>query len=176
MLFNQLKLHNLWTFFCSFVVGFCDTLPFFKRLFPDAENHKQVTIVHKVLGESYVAHDAMEDCKMLQKVVDRTSKQSMLLKEHYFEVTQVSCNGVQPKRESVEWLCKRNIISKATEKKINRSSLTYEHLKLACQRDGFDGLYFLLSESLPNTGKPRVTRNQKVVQKLANYFLFTPEL
>lgn len=127
------------------------------------------------MGEDYLAHDAIEDCKMLQKVVDTTGKHEMLLEKFYFDVTQITSHGVQPNRHSMEWLCKMNVISKATEKKIKNSGLSYEHLKLACQRDGYDGLYFLLSETVASTQKPRVTRNHKVVQKLANYFLFTPE-
>lgn len=29
ILYNQLKYHSLWNHFCKYVIGFCDTLPYF---------------------------------------------------------------------------------------------------------------------------------------------------
>lgn len=35
ILYNQLLQTNLWKYFCSFVIGFSDTLHFFKQLHPE---------------------------------------------------------------------------------------------------------------------------------------------
>ena len=68
-------------------------------------------------------------------------------------------HGVEPTPESVECLCKENIVSKSIEKEITESGFTYEHLKLEFQRNGYDGLYVLLSEADSNNGNPRVTKH-----------------
>ena len=170
VLYKQLKLHNLWSSFCKFTVGFCDTLPFFKLIYPEAVNHKQVTLAKEILGEEYVAHNAVEDCAMLKKLVLKTCKESILAERFFFSVQQMTSHGVEARPESVEWLFKNNIISKAISKKITDSGLSYDHLKLAFERNGYDGLYYLLSEADSNTGKPRVTKNHSVVKKVVNHF------
>lgn len=55
------------------------------------------------------------------------------------------------------------------EKNLN-SSLNYDCLELAFTRDGYDGLYALLSERNIATGKPRVSKSHKFIQKLVDYF------
>lgn len=69
ILYNQLLQNNLWKYFCSFVIGFSDTLPFFKQLYPEFQKHNQATLALEILAEKYAAHDALEDSKMLQKLV-----------------------------------------------------------------------------------------------------------
>ena len=54
-------------------------------------------------------------------------------------------------------------------RKFEISTITYEHLKLAFQRDGFDGIFYLLSEKNED-GTIRVTRNCNVVKKISDYF------
>lgn len=50
------------------------------------------------------------------------------------------------------------------------SSLNYDCLELAFTRDDYDGLYALLSERNIATGKPRVSKCHKIIQKLVDYF------
>ena len=95
-----------------------------------------------LLQKSYSAHNALDDCKMLQLLVQSTGKVDVLLAYHLYGVSQVTAHGVQPAQESLEYLVKQKIISKAMLRKL----ITYEHLKLVFQRDGFDGIFYLLSE------------------------------
>lgn len=49
ILYNHLKFYNLWSHFCTYVVGFADTLPFFRKLYPELSNHKQESLVSNLL-------------------------------------------------------------------------------------------------------------------------------
>lgn len=64
---------------------------------------------------------------------------------------------------------KRLCRNQLREKNLN-SSLNYDCLELAFTRDGYDGLYALLSERNIATGKPRVSKSHKFIQKLVDYF------
>lgn len=169
ILYNQLKYQKIWSSFCKYVIGFCDTLPFFKKLYPGLECYKQEYLAMKLLQKSYSAHNALDDCKMLQLLVQSTGKVDVLLANHLYGVSQVTAHGVQPAQESLEYLVKQKIISKAMLRKFEITSITYEHLKLAFQRDGFDGIFYLLSEKNED-GTIRVTRNCNVVKKISDYF------
>ena len=95
VLFNQLKFYKLWSSFCKFTVGFCDTLPFFKHMHHGLENYKQVTIAKELLGEEYEAHNAVEDCKMLKKLVMKTGQENVLSESFFFSVQQMTIHGVE---------------------------------------------------------------------------------
>ena len=169
VLYNHLKYFNLWNHFCKLVSSFADTLPFFRKLYPEFPNHKQETLVENLLKETYSAHDAREDCFYLQKLVLHTGYIDMLLTEFMFKPGQIASSGVQPQEMSIEYLCHGNILSRCMATKLRDSSLTYEHLELAYERDGFDGLYYLLSEK-DSMEKTRVTKSKNVIQKLVNHF------
>ena len=169
VLYNHLKYFNLWNHFCKLVSSFADTLPFFRKLYPEFPNHKQETLVENLLKETYSAHDAREDCFYLQKLVLHTGYIDMLLTEFMFKLGQIALSGVQPQEIPIEYLCHGNILSRCMATKFRDSSLTYEHLELAYERDGFDGLYYLHSEK-DSMGKTRVTKSKNVIQKLVNHF------
>lgn len=169
ILYNQLKYHSLWNHFCKYVTGFCDTLPYFKKLYPGLERYKQDYIAMKLLQESYSAHNALDDCKMLQRLVHNVGDVDTLLSKFYYSSSQITSHGVQPSLESFEHMLKNGVISRQIYKKIEGSSLTHEHLKAAFQREGFDGIYYLLTE-LNEDGKPRISKNRNVIKKVFDYF------
>jgi len=53
-------------------------------------------------------------------------------------------------------------------KKIAHSGLQYFYLKLVCDRDGEDGIRNLFTELV--NGRVRVTKCQKIICGVANYF------
>ena len=69
--------------------------------------------------------------------------------------------------KNVDLLLKK-VISKGMADKISNSGLCLAHLQLALNRAGHEGLKHLLSAST-STGKPRVTENSKVIEKLFEY-------
>ena len=144
ILFNHLKHFNLWNYFCTFVSGFADTLPFFRKLYPEFQNHKQETLVKNLLQEPYMAHNASADCLFLQKLVSYTQNIDTLYSEFLFTPRQITSKGVQPQEMSIDFLLHSNVLSRHICTKLKKSSLTYQHLNLAYNRGGFDGLYYLL--------------------------------
>ncbi|KAK3108647.1 hypothetical protein FSP39_012484 [Pinctada imbricata] len=169
ILFNHLRYFNLWSHFCTYVIQFADTLPFFRKLYPLLPNHKQETLVTNLLQETYSAHDASADCLYLQKLVLHSGNEEMLVNEFLFSSSQITSSGVQPEAMSLEFLCKTNVVSKHIASKLKNSSLSYHHLKTAYERDGYDGLFFLLSEKDQN-GKTRITKSRNVIQKVFDHF------
>ena len=57
------------------------------------------------------------------------------------------------------------MLSRCMATKLRDSSLTHEHLELAYERDGFDGLYYLFSEK-DNMGNTRVTESKKYYSEI----------
>jgi hypothetical protein len=49
------------------VIGFIDTLPLFKVNLPGRKSYKQTSLVADILGETYEAHEAMDDTRLLLK-------------------------------------------------------------------------------------------------------------
>ncbi|XP_040893923.1 DNA polymerase III PolC-type-like [Toxotes jaculatrix] len=54
--------------FQEVVSGFVDTYLLSKKLYPDLDSHSQENLVSEFLGETYNAHNAVADAKMLQKL------------------------------------------------------------------------------------------------------------
>ncbi|XP_062591669.1 DNA polymerase III subunit epsilon-like [Saccostrea cucullata] len=72
VLTNRLIEFHLFSTFCKTVYGFIDTLKVSRRVFPKSEvqNHKQETLVEKILQFKYDAHNAVEDVHFLQLLFD----------------------------------------------------------------------------------------------------------
>lgn len=106
---------------------------------------------------------------MLQRLVHNVGDVDTLLSKFYYSSSQITSHGVQPSLESFEHMLKNGVISRQIYKKIEGSSLIHEHLKAAFQREGFDGIYYLLTE-LNEDGKPRISKNRNVIKKVFDYF------
>ena len=53
-------------------------------------------------------------------------------------------------------------------KKAVASGLTFNHLKCAFARNGYDGLYSIMSEEVDK--KPSVTKQKKNIERISNNF------
>ncbi|KAK3108883.1 hypothetical protein FSP39_017890 [Pinctada imbricata] len=137
---------------------------------PTADNQKQATLARHILGEAYDAHDALDDCIMLQKLVLETEKENILFKKFSFQNGLLYCHGVKHLPYTIGFLCSKTVISNVIAKKLLSSFRTYDNLELSFERGGHDGLYALLSER-DMGGKPRVTKSHAVIKKLVDYFL-----
>ena len=60
------------------------------------------------------------------------------------------------------------IMKKTMCEKAAASCLTFNHLKCAFARNGYDGLYSIMSEEVDK--KPRVTKQKKIIERISNYF------
>lgn len=93
----------------------------------------------------------------------------MLLTEFSFSPAQITSSGVQPQEMSLDLLCQSKVLSRHISAKQKKSALTYQHLNISYKRNGYDGLYFLLSET-NESGKIRITKSNNVIQKIFNHF------
>ena len=76
-------------------------------------------------------------------------------------------NAAQYKR-TLQPLQVKKAVSDSMATKIAKAGLNFDHLKLAFERKGFDGLYSILSEKV--NGVPRVTKHVPVIQRMCDYF------
>ena len=60
------------------------------------------------------------------------------------------------------------IMTKTMCEKAATSGLTFNHLKYAFARNGYDGLYSIMSEKVDK--KPRATKQKKIIERISNYF------
>ncbi|XP_042211297.1 uncharacterized protein LOC121858733 isoform X1 [Homarus americanus] len=174
-LLNVIKRYRLERDFEKLVVGFIDTLPLFRKAYPNLENHKQETLVTHILKESYNAHDALADVQALQKLVIKSQSDLQLtLKDYSF--TYKSFVALREYEEqgrinsrTLDPLVASNHLSVGMAETIGRSGLSLRDLKLSVASGGRDLLQQILSQ--PNRlGKPRVTKSRSVVDKIHNFF------
>ncbi|CAC5411131.1 unnamed protein product [Mytilus coruscus] len=134
------------------------------------ENYKQEYIAQKLLNEAYSAHNALDDCRTLMSLVKKTEKVDVLISDYFYSTHQVSVHGVQPNVESLEHLLKNKVLPRTIFKKLEDSTLSYNHLKIAYHRDGFDGLFYLLSEKT-GSGKARISNNRVSQSRQVSYII-----
>lgn len=67
---DKLKEYKLFTTFSSIVKGFIDTLKVAKKYFSNTDilNFNHQTLVTHLLGETYLAHNAIEDVQSLRNL------------------------------------------------------------------------------------------------------------
>ena len=167
-----MRKYNVYERFDLKVTGFSDSLPLFKKKIPGLTKYSQSFLVEKLLGETYDAHNAKEDVKVLYKLVNLNAKTEDM-KMYSFTVSHVKhCleeyDLVKTNIVTFNCLIRDKILSKQLCKKAAASGLKLEHLKTSFERNGYDGLYSVLSE--PVQGRPRVTKTKKIVEKIAQYF------
>ncbi|CAG2233936.1 unnamed protein product [Mytilus edulis] len=146
-----LQKFQLYSSFEEKVLGFIDTLPFFR-------NH---------------AHNASADVQMLKELVEFTKCSITELSPYSFTTTSCALclkqSTVSKARLfTLKPLTERNVISAAMAKKISDSGLDLFQLQLAKRRDTDNGIRLVLAEK--NTyGKPRVTACKRVATKISDY-------
>ncbi|CAC5385442.1 unnamed protein product [Mytilus coruscus] len=169
VLFNQLRLSNMWREFCSHICGFIDSYELFKHVKPGLSPYKQTFLVKELLGERYNAHNAIDDAKVLYKLVSEKGNVYNNLVEFTFPSsypydTYVVQQNFKTFRNAID--CKA--ISKSCAKKAARSNLKLLQMKSSLQRGGIEGLRALLGEK-SSDGTVRVTKCNRVIQNLFDF-------
>ncbi|XP_045614886.1 uncharacterized protein eEF1gamma isoform X1 [Procambarus clarkii] len=171
-IFKKFRLENT---LAELVVGFVDTLPLFRKMYPSLENHKQETLVRVLLKESYDAHNALADVQALQKLVAKL-KESLQVNLNDFSFTYQSFVELMEYEEkgrmnstTLAPLVASDHLSSNMAETIGKSGLAFSNLKDAFSTGGRELLKEILSQ--PNQyGKPRVTKSQSVIDKIYNFF------
>lgn len=142
---NRLKEFNLFSSFIASVKGFIDTLKLSKRVFPKAQvdNYKQQTLVKKVMGIDYTAHNAKDDVLSLRELFSQ-KLQINCEKDDLYHVNFNTC------RLSLKPLVNKKVINAAVCLKLARTGINSTHLKLANSRD-LNGIKLILTDNNVNS-------------------------
>ena len=110
------------------------------------------------------AHNAANDVVMLQKLLTKLYPDIALIIAH---TRSVSFLMDTKKRNDTIKIYKKSLddltISASMKSKISKTGIDKSLWKNACDNGGIDGLTILLGENVD--GKPRVTKNKKLIQK-----------
>ena len=158
--------------FCEIVLGFSDTLPAFKELYPSRKSFTQQNLAIDRLGATYNAHSALDDVLMLQKLSTSYLSDAVLLKHSFsnswLEQYAVFLTEKSRALKSLQSFIHLKKISNTMAEKISASGLSLGHLQLAYSRGGVDGLSNVLTERFDR--KPRVTTNKRIITNICSYF------
>ncbi|XP_063602867.1 uncharacterized protein LOC134778865 [Penaeus indicus] len=142
-------------------LGFLDTLPLFRKLFPRRKSHTLGNLHKSLIGGKFAAHNALEDTLALQRLVEKVSPDPETMANYTFDVEYVEAAlaYLYMRKENMETLypienvnVKRNMLEK-----IAASGLKMEHLQAAYRSDRENGIRELFAQPLAD-GKARVTK------------------
>ena len=147
------------------VKGCVDTLNIVSKLYKrgkDVTNFKQSTLITELLNETYDAHNAVADVASLQQLyVTKLKPTPSMLQELLFHIS------THVYMSSVKILIERKILSQAVASKLCKSGLALQHLTLAFQRGGDEGVRTLLKEKI--AGRVRVASATKVLDGIVDF-------
>lgn len=158
--------------FSEVVVGFWDTLPALKELFPERKSYSQENLAKDLLESTYNAHYALNDVQMLQELSDKFLSAQVVQKHSfsfswYQEYTKyLSDRSVN--LQTLQPLVAAKAISMGIAEKAAASGLSFTHLLLSFQRGGIEALSNVLKEKFNR--KARVTRRKKTIMQICDFF------
>ena len=158
--------------FSQKVLGFSDSLTAFRERFPERKTYAQTSLAKDLLDATYNAHNALDDARMLQKLVSKFISDDLLLK-HSFTVSWYRdylshSRMTQENMKSLKPLLKAGKVSEGMAMKIARSGLRMNHMEFAYQNGGVENLCGVLTEL--HEGKPRVTNNKRILADICSFF------
>ena len=172
---NKLLNYNLKAPFTNIVAGYVDTLLLFRELYPNMTNHKQSYLVEQLLHETYGAHNSLEDVKMLQKLIlGEKSKQSHInLFKHSVATSAIfNCieyeNATKTRLDTFSDIIKDKVMSTALAKRAAESGLVFQHILLAFERGGREGVQLLFNEK-DSRKRTRVTNRKSIIKTVSDY-------
>lgn len=172
VLFNQLKCYNMWSHFAAVISGFVDFLHVAKIAFPHRKSYKQSDLLKDICGIRYDAHDALEDVKALQKLLesvkDRDTVVKLIFHPRIVESAAMKDKALELSKNTFQDMVSLNVLSSSMMDKIGRTGLTYRDFCYAYNTEESDGIVKLLTMDIG--GKPRVTKSKKVIQSVCEYF------
>lgn len=179
-LVNSMEKHGIEPALHEVVTGFLDTLPLFRHVLPNLTNHKQETIVRAVLHETYSAHDALQDVKSLQRVVNILNLPAGTLKTFSFTYESLKekmeySRKAKLKSKSFKPLVGSNYISENIADKLGKAGVDFELLKSFYLRGGREFLTEVFSEP-KGPDQPQARLRASTINSICEYFsLVYPE-
>jgi hypothetical protein len=144
----------------------------FQQNIPNIRSYSQTSLATESLRQTYDTHNAREDVTLLQQLITSVNptiddilrfSSSVKYVQEYLEhsemkkVNVITFNGMVRDKIMTKTMC---------EKAAASGGLTFNHLKCAFARNGYDGLYSIMSVDK----KPRVTKQKQIIERIINYF------
>lgn len=163
--------------FLEKVSAFCDSLSLIRAKHKKLEKYSQVFLAKHFCNEAYSAHDAVEDVKMLTKILSVAVSRNDLSKAAYDAETPFFQHKFNSAKAlylpSLNVLVGNGVLKMNMAENVAGSGLSLHHLKLIYKRSGEDGLRNIFCAHNSH-GKPRVTSDCKVldavVPKMCQFF------
>lgn len=125
----------------------------------------------EILGCTFEAHDALEDCTYLQKLVEHHSTDSYYLNYtfsmDYMMQVVLQMEDSKSNLQTLMPLLTNKTVSESMVKRMSLPCPSVHHLQLAYQNGGFNGVQSVLSECFH--GKPRVTKRRNIITSVVDF-------
>ncbi|XP_015199146.2 protein PML isoform X1 [Lepisosteus oculatus] len=172
--------HNIWRFDCPILIrvlkkvglrdelensvsGFLDTLPLAKDILKNVEirNFSLQNLVKCILMESYLAHNALEDALVLQRLYNAMIPTPEQTRSHSFSLLQVETY------DSLQPLIAEKALTKPAAQKLAKGEVSFDMLRKAYQQDPKNGLNIFL---LPWRKELGLTMFAGTIKRLKTFF------
>ena len=161
------RLHNA-------VHGFVDTLPLFRQVNKRLKSHSLGHLHEHYLGRNYDSHDAREDARALQEIVDKAEITRVTLSRHSFTLAYIiEVQGFREKTEKLlqTWrpLLEEKVVSEYIAKKAASSGLSFDDVRRAFAEGKEAGAKRVLQQLTPAEEKARVTDRRNILDSICRY-------
>ena len=156
------------------VHGFVDTLPLFRQVNKRLKSHSLGHLHEHYLGRNHDSHDAREDARALQEIVDKAKITRETLSRHSFTLTYITeVQGFHEKTERLlqTWrpLVEEKVVSENIAKKAASSGLSFDDVRRAFAEGKEVGAKRVLQQPTPAEGKARVTDRRNILDSICRY-------
>lgn len=175
VLLNEVRRSGLMDEFRPLVAGVADTLPAFRDHAKGKVKQFNVSSLTKAFmgpDSAFDAHNATQDVAALSQLVVLHLPLNVLFKHsRSLDSAMAKLDGDARAKLAAEGLRAQfgSAVSAGMIQKIASSGLSYTHLQLLYKRGGGDGVKAALKEKVPETGKPRVTTNGKILAAIVEH-------
>lgn len=154
------------------IVGFVDTLTIFKKAFPERKGpglFKLSTLAQDILGPDVLEnfHNATFDVSVLQKLIKFLKKEDDLLKYMKPYETclsdQLEYDTIKANLEKLHLL--KGVVSQDLLKRMAKQNISFENLKEVYKNGGEESVYTFCTAKC-ESGKPKITRDKKAINKI----------
>lgn len=174
LLLELVKRYNLMDSFKEVVLGLVDSMPLFKCLFPCRHKYRLLDLARDILGYNGITNNSEQEVSILSQLIShkavfpRAILKTSLTLDYYLKCDEYDTNYTRNK-STYNMLVKTGVMTDYMAEKTASSGLGYDHLYIAYEAAGPEGLNVLVSLPWGGNG-PRVTKNSKFIETIANYF------
>ncbi|PVD22328.1 hypothetical protein C0Q70_18138 [Pomacea canaliculata] len=170
VLYNAMKACDMLPEFEKKATGFVDTLPLFRGVWQDFGPYRLRTLYGKLFPRE---EQNISNVMVLKTLVGHPDVTDEAVSKHSFDFTyvaQAAKRSFEKKSNLPSWkpLITSRFVSKSMAQRAAASGLAVHHLLLAYEWGEEQGVLDVLTE-ITSDGKPRVTKDKKVLEKIVSF-------